>query len=165
MFKGIKKLEEVLLVSSMALILVLIFSQALFRYLFGSGFVWGEELARYTHVAQVWLGASLAIKTGGHIRVTFLRDLFSVKLKKYIDLLSTLLFFLFTLFIAIKGTEFILQLINTGQKAPSMGILMAIPYTVIPLGGLLMSIRLIQQFIAILKGDLIAEEVLEGVEK
>lgn len=165
MFKRLRRIEEALLVSSMALILILIFSQALFRYLFGSGFVWGEELARFTHVAQVWLGASLAIRTGGHIRVTFIRDLFSRKIKKYIDLLSTLLFFLFTLFIAINGTEFILQLINTGQKAPSMGILMAIPYTVIPLGGLLMSLRLVQQFISILKGNLIAEEALEGVDK
>lgn len=165
MFKGLRKVEEALLVSSMALILILIFSQALFRYLFGSGFVWGEELARFVHVAQVWLGASLVIRTGGHIRVTFLRDLFSRNIKKYIDLLSTSIFFLFTLFIAVKGTEFIIQLVSTGQKAPSMGILMAIPYIVIPLGGLLMSLRLIQQFRSILKGELIAEEALEGVDK
>ncbi|MBO1004410.1 TRAP transporter small permease [Pseudogracilibacillus auburnensis] len=161
----IRKLEEILLVSSMVIILALIFSQALFRYFLGSGLIWGEELARYIHVAQVWLGASLAIKTGGHIRVTFLRDMFGEKLKKYIDLLATILFFIFALFIAIKGTDFILQLMNTGQKAPSMGILMAIPYTVIPIGGFLMALRLIQQFRSILKGDLVEDDGLEGVKE
>lgn len=149
----------------MILILILIFSQALFRYLLGSGFVWGEELARYLHIAQVWVGASLAVKTGGHIRITFFRDLFKTNTKKYIDLLATLLFFLFTLFIAIKGTEFILQLIDTGQKAPSLGVLMAIPYTVIPLGGFLMCLRLFQQFKSIWQGNLIEDDGLEGVDK
>src|SRR5690625_2243624 len=93
MMSYIRKSEEILIVISMVLILLLIFSQALFRYLLGSGFVWGEELARYLHIAQVWVGASLAVKTGGHIRVTFFRDLFKTNTKKYIDLLSTLLFF------------------------------------------------------------------------
>lgn len=161
---GVKKTEEILLVFSMILILVLIFSQALFRYFLGSGLVWGEELARYTHIAQVWIGASLVIRTGGHIRVTFFRDLFPPIGKKIIDLISTFLFFIFMCFIAFKGTEFILQLFNTGQKAPTLGILIAIPYMVIPLGGLLMAIRLIQQIISVLKGNLLEEEI-EGVEK
>lgn len=159
-----RKFEEIVLVGTMVLILLLIFSQALFRYFLGSGLVWGEELARFVHVAQIWLGGSLAIKTGGHIRVTFFRDLFSTKVKKVIDLIATTAFFIFMVFIALKGTEFVLQLVNTGQKAPSMGILMAIPYSVIPLGGALMAIRLVQQFISIIKGELLEEEI-EGVDK
>lgn len=160
----IKKFEESFLVATMAAIVFLIFSQALFRYFLGSGLVWGEELARYIHVTQVWIGASLAIKTGGHIRVTALRDLCNDKMKKFLDLLSTFLFFLFMVFITFKGTEFIMHLAETGQKAPSMGILMAIPYAVIPLGGFLMVLRLIQQFRSILKGELLGEE-LEGVKQ
>lgn len=160
----IRKFEEIFLVSTMVVILLLIFSQATFRYFLGSGLIWGEELARYVHIAQIWIGGSLAIKTGGHIRVTFFRDLFKTKGRKIIDLLATLLFFIFMVFIAVKGTEFIFHLIETGQKAPSMGILMAIPYTVVPLGGLLMAIRLIQQFRSILKGELL-DEGIEGVDK
>jgi len=160
----LRKFEEIVLVGTMVLILVLIFSQAAFRYFFGSGLIWGEELARFVHVAQIWLGGSLAIKMGGHIRVTFFRDLFSTNIKRFIDLLATAFFFIFMLFIAIKGTEFVLQLIETGQKAPSMGILMAIPYTVIPLGGLLMAIRLVQQLITVWKGELLEEEI-EGVDQ
>lgn len=160
----LKKFEEIFLITTMVVILLLIFSQAFFRYFLGSGLIWGEELARYIHIAQVWIGASLAIKTGGHIRVTFFRDLFKDKAKMYLDLLATILFFSFMVFISYKGTQFIIQLIETGQKAPSMGILMAIPYTVVPLGGFLMAVRLIQQFSAILKGDLLEEEI-EGVEQ
>ncbi|AOV07444.1 hypothetical protein BI350_07760 [Sporosarcina ureilytica] len=160
----LRKIEEILLASTMIIILLLIFSQALFRYFFGSGLIWGEELARYIHVAQIWLGGSLAIKKGGHIRVTFFRDLFNTQGRKFIDLIATLLFFTFMVFIAVKGTEFILHLIGTGQKAPSMGILMAIPYTVVPLGGLLMAIRLVQQFRMIWKGKLL-DAGIEGVDK
>lgn len=154
-----RKLEEIFLVGTMVIILILIFSQAFFRYFFGSGLIWGEELARYLHIAQVWLGASLVIKTGGHIRITFFRDLFNKKIKKYIDLTATLLFFLFMFFIAYEGTQFIIQIFGTGQKSPSMGILMAIPYTVVPIGGLMMAIRLLQQMRSILQGNLLEEQM------
>lgn len=164
LLRFIEKFEEIFLVSTMAAILLMIFSQALFRYFFGSGVVWGEEFARYIHVAQVWIGSSLVIKTGGHIRVTALRDILNTKFKKGLDLLATALFFGFMLFITVKGTQFIFQLIETGQKAPSMGILMAIPYMVIPLGAFFMVLRLIQQFRNILKDDL-WEEDIEGVEQ
>lgn len=157
------KFEEIFLIASMAVILLFIFSQALFRYFFGSGLIWGEELARYVHIAQVWIGGSLAIKTGGHIRVTFFRNIFNQQIKKWLDLLSTFLFFTFMLFIAIKGSQFIMNLMETGQKAPSMGIPMAIPYTVVPLGAFLMVIRLIIQLRSILAGDLLEDEI-EGVE-
>lgn len=155
--KGMKKIEETFLVMSMAIILLLIFSQALFRYFFGSGLVWGEELARFVHVAQVWIGASFIVKKGGHIRITFFRNLFSNQIKKYLDILSTFLFFCLMVFIAYEGTFFVLQLIESSQTSPSMGIKMGIPYAVIPIGGLLMVVRLIGQFKDILKGDLLEE--------
>lgn len=154
----VHKIEEVFLALTMVAILLFIFSQAFFRYLFGSGIVWGEEFARYVFIAQIWLGSSLAIKTKGHIRVTFFRNLFNVFGRKFLDLLSTTLFFIFMLFIAFKGSGFVIELVNTGQKSPSMGILMAIPYTVIPFGALLMVIRLIQQFRKILAGEILDEE-------
>lgn len=160
----VNKAEEIFLIFTMVSILFFIFSQAFFRYFFGSGIIWGEEFARYIFVAQIWLGSSLSIKLGGHIRVTFFRDLFGSKGKKVLDILSTFLFFIFMLFIAVKGTGFIIELMGTGQKSPSMGILMAIPYTVIPLGAFLMAIRLIQQFKKILSGNLL-EEATEGVEQ
>lgn len=160
----VKRAEETLLILSMVAILFFIFSQAFFRYLFGSGIIWGEEFARYVFVAQIWLGSSLAIKTGGHIRVTFFRDLFGHTGRKFLDLLSTVLFFVFMVFVAVKGSSFILELVGTGQKSPSMGILMAIPYTVIPLGAILMLIRLIEQFKKIFTGTLL-DETIEGVEE
>lgn len=160
----VKRAEEILLILSMVAILFLIFSQAFFRYLFGSGIIWGEEFARYVFIAQIWLGSSLAIKTGGHIRITFFRDLFGATGRKALDLLSTILFFIFMLFIAYKGSSFVIELIGTGQKSPSMGILMAIPYTVIPLGAFLMAVRLVQQFRTILTGKLL-DEVTEEVEQ
>lgn len=156
------KAEEIFLVISMLMIVLLIFGQAFSRYFLGSGIVWGEELARYLHVGQVWLGSSLVVREGGHIRVTFMRDLFSQRVRKYIDITASIIFFALTTFIAISGTKFIMQLFETGQKSPSMGVLLAIPYMVIPLGGLLMSIRLIQQIIKLYKGS---NDAVEGVKE
>lgn len=161
----IRRIEEILLVISMFAILLFIFGQAFFRYFLGSGLTWGEEFARYVFIAQIWLGSSLVIRTGGHIRVTFFRDLFNTKGRKILDLLSTALFFSFMVFVSYKGTAFILELVSTGQKSPSMGILMSIPYTVIPLGATLMAIRLIQQFKKILVNNQLLDETIEGVEQ
>src|SRR5699024_8773918 len=117
------------------------------RFFLGGGLSWGEELARYIHIWQVWLGSSLLIKNDEHIKITFAVNLFPAKIKKYINILASICFFILVVFISFKGTAFILQILESGQKSPSMGVLMSVPYLAIPLGGLLMSIRLIQNII------------------
>lgn len=149
----IEKFEETFLILSMLLIVFFIANQVFFRYFLGGGLSWGEELARYIHIWQVWIGSSLVIKRDEHIKITFGVNLLPVRFRKYINILASLCFFVLVAFISYKGTLFIIQISETGQTSPSLGIMMSIPYMAIPLGGVLMAIRLIQRIVKILKED------------
>ena len=149
MKKKFEHFEEYILVLSLALMVVLIFAQVIGRYIFSSAPSWTEEMARYIHIFQVWIGASYAVKKRQHIRVGAFVELFKGTSRKMIELLALVLWFGIALFLAIFGTQLVLASIRYGQVTPAMQIPMWIPFLSIPLGGAGMSIRLIQQMIII----------------
>lgn len=138
------KIEEHILAITMILIVVLVFAQAIFRYLLGVSISWGSELAIYLHILQVWVGAALAVRSGQNVRIEVFVNLFSRKVKFFLDLLALLIWFSFALFLAIAGTVFILDIFESMQRTPTMRILLGIPYLAIPFGGFLMSFRLVE---------------------
>jgi TRAP-type C4-dicarboxylate transport system permease small subunit len=147
MLKGIikGKIEENILAITMLFIIVLVFWQAASRFLIGTSISWGSELAIYLHILQVWVGASLAVRTGENVRIEFFVNLFPRQIKFYLNLLALLIWFLFALFLAIVGSMFVYEIFESMQRTPTMRILLGIPYLAVPFGGLLMSFRLIEQ--------------------
>lgn len=147
------KLEEIFLVATLVAMVVLIFVQVLCRYLFNFSLSWSEELARYIHVWQIWIGASFAVRKQEHIRVEAFRNLFKETARKFIDLVCYLLWFIMAFFLAVYGTDLVMSIATRGQLSPAMQLPMWLPYLSIPLGGLLMSIRLIQQIYLLFKPE------------
>ncbi len=56
-------------ITLIALIVVTIFIQVVTRYLFDRPIVWVEELATYAFIWGTFIGASLGLKRGRHIRI------------------------------------------------------------------------------------------------
>jgi|SRR5699024_9784050 len=129
----------------MILIILLVFVQAASRFAFGVSLSWGSELAVYLHILQVWVGASLAVRTGENVRIEVFVNLFSSRIKFLFDLLALLIWFGFALFLAIAGTMFVYEIFESAQRTPTMRILLGIPYLAVPLGGALMTLRLVEQ--------------------
>lgn len=140
-----KRIEEFILVLTMALIVSILFIQSVSRFLLGSSFSWGAELAQYLHIWQIWIGASLALRLQAHIGVDVFVKLFPYLVQKIFRVIVILCWFGFAAFLAIVGTQYVLEIMRSGQTSPSLQIPMWIPYLVIPIGGALMVIRLIQQ--------------------
>lgn len=145
------KIEEHILAITMILIVLLVFAQAASRFVLGVSLSWGSELAIYLHILQVWVGAALAVRSGQNVRIEVFVNLFTSKVKFYFDLLALLIWFSFALFLAIAGTVFVLEMFETMQRTPTMRILLGIPYLAIPFGGLLMTLRLVEQIVNLFK--------------
>jgi C4-dicarboxylate transporter, DctQ subunit len=141
--------EETILVMTLALMVALIFSQVVGRYVFSSAPSWTEEMARYIHIFQVWIGASYAVKKRQHIRIESFIELFKGTARKVIDTVALLIWFLLALFLAVFGTELVLASIQNGQVTPAMQLPMWVPFLAIPLGGAGMALRLLQQLVGI----------------
>lgn len=153
MVKKFSKFEEIFLVATLALMVVLIFGQVVGRYIFQSAPSWTEELARYLHIYQVWIGASYAVKIREHIKIDAFINLFQGITRKIIDSIALIIWFSLALFLAIFGTALIMDTMNFGQVSPAIQIPMWIPMAALPLGTIGMSIRLIQQFILVWKNN------------
>ncbi|OIU69803.1 TRAP transporter small permease [Rossellomorea aquimaris] len=141
--------EETILVLTLALMVALIFSQVVGRYVFSSAPSWTEEMARYIHIFQVWIGASYAVKKRQHIRIESFIELFKGTARKVIDTAALLIWFLLALFLAVFGTQLVLASLQNGQVTPAMQLPMWVPFLAIPLGGAGMALRLLQQLAGI----------------
>lgn len=153
MAKKFARFEEIVLVSTLVLMVLLIFSQVVGRYLFQSAPSWTEELARYIHIFQVWIGASYAVKLRQHIRVEAFISRLKGTPRKILETISTLIWFLLALFLAVMGTKLVMTSIELGQVSPAMQLPIWIPFLAIPLGAAGMVIRLAQRFVEIWRGD------------
>ncbi|ALC88191.1 TRAP transporter small permease [Psychrobacillus sp. FJAT-21963] len=153
MLKKFAKFEEILLVWSLVIMVALIFGQVVGRKVFESAPSWTEEMARYIHIFQVWIGASYSVKLRQHIRVEAFVTRFHGTFRQVLETISILIWFVMALFLAVFGTELVLSSIEHGQLAPAMQIPVWIAYLAIPLGGLGMAIRLIVQLVEVWKGN------------
>ena len=148
-FEIIKKILYIICISSIALMLVIIFFQVISRYFFGYTFDWSEELARFLFVWVVFIGSALIIGDKGHMAVKILPEklkgtLAGVVLEGFIKLCSLYFVFLFI----VQG--FKMSKTMMFQTSPALGLPMGIVYFIIPVSGVLMLLYIIQDILAIL---------------
>lgn len=153
MSKKFNRFEESVLVLTLVIMVILIFGQVLGRHLFGAAPSWTEEMARYIHIFQVWIGASYAVKFRQHIRIGAFIEIFQGLPRKILETVSIFIWFAIALFLAIFGTQLVLASLRNGQVSPALQIPMWIPFIAIPLGGGGMAFRLIYQVIEVWRGN------------
>lgn len=137
--------EKYILVASLIVMVGIIFIQVVLRYCFGTVIPWGEELTRYIMLYQIWIGAAYAVKEDAHLRITSFRDKFSSKTSMKIEIVVLVLWMAFAAFMSLKGVELVDFLMGQGQLSPAMQLPMWIAYMSVPIGCMLMLIRLIQK--------------------
>ena len=138
-------LEECLLVFALGTMVVYIFLQILLRYIFNLPLAWTEELARFTFVWLIYLGASMAVKRKRHLKVDAALFLFPKAIRPYVTLIGDLLFLFFAIILT-KETATLTYTVTfiRRQVSPAMQIPMGLAYLAVPVSFGLMIIRLCQ---------------------
>lgn len=149
---GYDKLEEYLLCASLVVTTLIIFAQIIMRSVFNSSLTWSEELTRYIFIWQIWLGVSIAQKEKQHIKVELLFSFFkNEKFKDVVDIIATLIMIAFNVFLVIKGSELVGQMIVRHNLSGAMRLPMYIVYLVLPLSAGILSLRLAGQLVSDMK--------------
>lgn len=125
--------EAILMVVFFSLMILLVTLQVILRFVFETGFSWGEEVAR---ILFVWMSfSSFGYLTRGsrHVRVGFFRELFTDQVQKVILIFCDILFLVFS----IGGLRAMVQLCSDALRFRDM--LTAVPwnYNVLYLAGML----------------------------
>ena len=142
--------EEIFLVVTLSAMTGLIFGQTLLRFSIGKTPSWTQELAQFLQVYFVYLGASYAIKMDAHIRVTFIGKIIPLFFRNAFEITSYFCFIIFCFILIYWGFPLCNDIRNFNQVSAAMRLPMYIPYLALPLGGIIMSFRLIQKISRIL---------------
>jgi len=142
-------LEEILgsvLLVGMCVVAVL---QVASRYILREPFSWTEEVCTFMFVWLTFVGASLALKTGEHFAVEVIVDKLPGKFGWGIKICSCLLVTLFTVLIIWFGCR--LTVNGWSSITPALEIPRSIPYAAVPVGGILMLIRAVENLFKSIK--------------
>lgn len=83
---ALAKIETSLIVVLLSAMIALSFGQVILRNLFHGGILWADILLRQLVLWVGFLGASLAVRKGRHIAISFLPNLLPKSWKKALDL-------------------------------------------------------------------------------
>lgn len=78
----LERITEAIMAAMLAVMVGLVFGNVILRYIFSSGIVAAEEIARLMFVWLVFLGAALALRRQQHLGIDFLQSRLPVKVRR-----------------------------------------------------------------------------------
>ncbi len=142
------KLEEYFCGAALLTATLIVFTNVILRYVFKSGTSWAEELVKYLMIWITFIGSSICVRKHAHVSIDFFYEMLPVKSKRLATIVVDIIALFFTVSMAFYGSKLVIFSISTGQVSPALQLPMWIPYVAIPLGFVLMSLRLAQNLYA-----------------
>lgn len=142
----IDRIEEILISVFLGVATILVFSQVVARYVFNSGISWAPELVQHLFLWTVMIGASYGFKHGVHLGVDVLMKKLPPAPRRVMAMVAVLVSLGFTCYMCYLSTYYVygsykMELITVDLEVPQW-----IPHLALPLGFLMISIRLMQVF-------------------
>lgn len=131
------------------LMVIVIFAQVIFRYIFENSLSWSEELGRYLFVWITFLGAALGIREKAHVALDALVNALPPAVRKPVWWIGYLAMIGLALAMVVTGTS----LIELGmrQRTAAMQIPMGYVYVVLPISGALIIFYLVLDLLGVKK--------------
>ncbi len=145
----IKKVTDGLVVTFFISLILLVFAQVIFRFVFHNSQPWIDELSRFLFVWIIYLGGTITIRKGINITFDLLIDSLTSKTWMVVFTIVNILCIFFLLLIVVLG--FNISFINRVQASSLLGLNMGIVTLAIPIGGILMIVSQIEYYLTTLK--------------
>ncbi|BCJ86402.1 TRAP transporter small permease [Effusibacillus dendaii] len=152
--KGYAVFEDYLSGTLLAVGLALIFYGVVMRYFMNDPKSWVDEISGYLVVWGTLTGAAVALREGHHIQVDILYDRVPDSVKRIFNIFSNLLGVLFCVCFIFFGSKLLNLYMLTQQQSTDTGVYLWIVYLVIPLSGIMLGIRFLENLIINLRGEL-----------
>ena len=152
-FSILNHIEEVIIVSMFALMVIIIFVQVIMRKA-GNSLSWSEELGKFLFVWISWMGISLGQREGEHIKITMLTDRLPFRLAQIVNIISDIVVIIICAVIFYYGVE----LVVAQGNVPYAGIKISTSwgYLAVVVGCALMILRCLvsskQSLVLLIKG-------------
>lgn len=139
--KLLEKFENFIVLVFLGMMFVILLFQIILRYFFNHPLIWSEELARYLFVWVAFIGASFGVRDSSHIKLTVIFNFFSKKLRTVISASTNIVCILFFIYLIPDSIRLAADQFSVASSA--IGLPMGLVFLAVPVGFVLMSIRLL----------------------
>ena len=144
MIRFLGRIEEIFCAAALLTTALVLFVNVVLRYVFSASTSWAEELIRYLMIWITFIGGSVCVRRGAHIRMDFLLGVLPEKMAGALTRLVYLIAAGFCVALFRYSYQLVRFTVELEQTSPAMGIPMWIPYLAMPLGSALMALRFVQ---------------------
>ena len=113
------------------LMIVITFTQVIFRYILNSALPWAGEITIFLFIWVIFLGAAITLSKGLHIGVDIFTSFLNKKIRNIVLIITNLLVILFCFLIIIGSTPLVID--NFTQRSPALEIRLSYVYAIIPI--------------------------------
>ena len=164
----INRIEEQIIAFLLGAMTLVTFVQVVLRYVFNTGFVWALELTIFLFAWLVLFGMSYGVRVGAHIGVDLLVKQLPPVAAKVAGLASISLCIAYAGLMAYGGYTDVDLLMTIGIEAEDLPIPLWMPKLILPIGYVLLVVRLAQAGWGLLTGKgeglHLADEADEAIE-
>jgi len=139
-----RNLERWALLAFYMMIVVTMFVEVIRREIFAYSSIWGEEIVRYSFIYLAWIGAAAAVRERAHIRIDVLFHYVSSRIKALLYIFGDLVMLGLAVLALILSFEVVEVSWRFGSVSHGLRVSMVFFLMAVPLGFLLVSIRLLQ---------------------
>lgn len=162
-YKGISKLEGLLVGIVTALLVLVVFIQVLNRGIIKATISWPEEAARYLMVWQVFLASVIAFRKGANCYIDVLVNRLHGKSRIAMGCFANVVCLVFAFIVVSTSLEVIQSQIMFNQTSTALNINMAFVYAALPVWGVLFILELAFMTIQLFRpGTFTEKSVREG---
>ena len=161
------RLEEGLVALLLALMTLITFAQVVARYVFNYSFVWALELTTFLFGGLIFLGISYGVRVGAHIGIDIITRQLKPRTARVVAIVATLLCMVYAVIVFIGAWTYIGMMYNIGILAQDIPIPQWIPRLVLPVGYVLLFIRLAEVLYRLLAGKeahLVGDEIEDALK-
>jgi len=137
LISAIDKLFLYCIGAALAVVVSICLAQVIARYVFSASFSWAEEISVTLVLWSVWIGASLAVRSNSHLRLSLLEKKLHSRTKPILRILLNFLIILFVVTIT-YASRIVIQ-VNEYITLMSLPITVNVMYWSVPFGCLLMT--------------------------
>ncbi len=124
-----------LMIVSLGVMVILVFTGVSMRYLFGGSLVWAEEMSRYLMIWHTFLGMGPVLRFGGHVAVDSLLVKLSAAQQRIARLIVAVLLAAFCAYLIYAGWAYTAR--TWHQSTPVLNIPFALVALSVPVGFIL----------------------------
>ena len=120
---------DMFIATAALIILTLVTSAGVFkRYVLKDPILWQEEVSAFCQVWMIYMGASVAFRSGSHVAIEMVIDALPEKAQKFFGYVIDLIVLFVLVFLCVKSQAYIAQVFGrSGRPTP----ILRIPYTYI----------------------------------